>query len=136
MKINRLHKEYGPLFSEVFKSITFDNGSEFSRYKDMEKKPGTNKTRTSIYFATPYCSFERGSNENCNQLIRSYYPKGTDLGKIPKKKVQAMNKQINRKHRKILGYQNAEDLFIKELGKIQEKIYGTAWRTGCPKLYF
>ncbi|WP_279014547.1 IS30 family transposase [Thomasclavelia cocleata] len=59
MQINRLHKFYGDSFNQIFKSITFDNGSEFSRWKDMEKKPGTKEKRTTIYFGRPYHSCDR-----------------------------------------------------------------------------
>ena len=86
-------------FSEIFKSITFDNGNEFSRYRDMEVKPGTNTKRTTIYFAHPYRSCERGSNENCNGLIRRFIKKGTDINNIPKEITVKINNQINQKKR-------------------------------------
>ena len=49
MQINKLHKFYGNSFKDIFKSITFDNGNEFSRWKDMEIKPNTKEQRTKIY---------------------------------------------------------------------------------------
>ncbi len=104
MKINQLHKFYGDKFSEVFKSITFDNGSEFSRYADIEMKTGTTFKRTSVYFGRPYCSCDRGSNENCNGLIRYFIKKGTDINTISKETTTDINTKINQKKRKILGY--------------------------------
>ena len=53
MQINKLHKFYDDNFKKIFKSITFDNGNEFARWKDIEKKPGTKEKRTTIYFGRP-----------------------------------------------------------------------------------
>lgn len=118
MQINKLHKFYGDDFKKIFKSITFDNGSEFSRWKDMEKKPGTKEKRTTIYFGRPYHSCDRASNENCNGLIRYFIKKGTDINKISNEKTIDINDKINNKKRKILGYLPAEQLFLDELSKI------------------
>ena len=118
MQFNRLHKFYGDAFKNIFKSITFDNGSEFARYADIEKKPGTSSQRTKVYFAHPYRSCERGSNENCNGLIRRFIKKGTDINTIPKSKVIDINNKINRKKRKINNYLPSEQLFLDELAKL------------------
>lgn len=118
MQINKLNKFYGDHFPSIFKSITFDNGNEFARFKDMEKKPGTKNKRTSIYFAHPYCSCERGSNENCNGLLRYFIKKGTDINSIPKEITVDINNKINLKKRKILGYLPAESLFLNELAQL------------------
>lgn len=75
MQINKLIKFYGASFKDIFKSITFDNGNEFSRWKDMEVKPNTKEKRTKIYFGRPYHSCDRASNENCNGLIRYFIKK-------------------------------------------------------------
>ena len=118
MQINRLHRFYGDDFKNIFKSITFDNGSEFARWRDMEKKPGTKEKRTTIYFGRPYHSCDRASNENCNGLIRYFVKKGTDINTIDKEKTIEINDKINQKKRKILGYLPAEQLFLNELAKI------------------
>lgn len=118
MQINRLNKFYGDDFSSIFKSITFDNGSEFARHKDIEKKPGTSKKRTTVYFGRPYHSCDRASNENCNGLIRYFIKKGTDINTITKEKTVDINNKINQKKRKILGYLPAESLFLSELAKL------------------
>ena len=118
MQINKLHRFYSDDFSEIFKTITFDNGSEFARWKDIEVKPGTSKQRTKVYFGRPYRSSDRGSNENANQLIRYTIPKGTDINTVPKEKSVDINNKINQKKRKILGYLPAETLFIQELNKL------------------
>lgn len=118
MQINKLHKFYGDDFKNIFKSITFDNGSEFTRWRDIEKKPGTREKRTTIYFGRPYHSCDRASNENCNGLIRYFVKKGTDINTIDKEKTIGINDKINQKKRKILGYLPAEQLFLNELSKI------------------
>lgn len=118
MQINKLHKFYGEHFKDIFKSITFDNGNEFSRWKDMEIKPNTKEQRTKIYFGRPYHSCDRASNENCNALVRYFIKKGTDINTIDKKASIDINNKINQKKRKILGYLPAEKLFLDELTKI------------------
>ena len=118
MQINKLHKFYGEHFKDIFKSITFDNGNEFSRWKDMEIKPNTKEQRTKIYFGRPYHSCDRASNENCNALVRYFIKKGTDINTIDKKASIDINNKINQKKRKILGYLPAEKLFLNELAKL------------------
>ena len=115
MAINKLNKLYSDDFKKIFKSITFDNGAEFSRFKDMEIKPGTKEYKTKVYFAHPYASSERGSNEKCNQLIRYYIPKGTDINSLDIELIKFVQLGINNKKRKILGYKSAEFLFKSEL---------------------
>lgn len=118
MKINKLHKFYGQAFSDIFKSITFDNGNEFSRWKDIEIKPGSKDKRTNVYFGRPYHSCDRASNENCNGLVRYFIPKGVNINKISKKQTMDINDKINQKKRKILGYLPAEKLFLEELASL------------------
>lgn len=118
MKINQIHKFYGDDFSSIFKSITFDNGSEFSRYRDIEYKCGTKTKRTSVYFGRPYHSCDRASNENCNGLIRRFIKKGTDINTVCKDLSTSINKQINNKKRRILHYSSAEDSFLIELSNL------------------
>lgn len=118
MQINKLNKFYGDDFAKIFKSITFDNGSEFSRWRDIEIKPNTNFERTKVYFARPYRSCDRGSNENCNQLIRYFIKKGTDINTISKDTTININNKINNKKRKILNYLPAEKLFLDELNAL------------------
>ena len=97
IQINKLYKFYGDSFKDIFKSITFDNGSEFSRWKDMEVKPNTKEKRTKIYFGRPYHSCDRDTNENCNGLIRYFIQKGTDINTIDKKTSIDINNKINQK---------------------------------------
>ena len=63
----------------MFRSITVDNGTEFSDFKGIERSVLTKSKRTQVYYCHPYSSYERGSNENQNKLIRRHYPKGTSF---------------------------------------------------------
>lgn len=80
--LNRVEKRYGKCFYSVFKSITVDNGQEFSNCKGMEKSLYRKKKRTNIYYCHPYSSYERGSNENNNNLIRYWLPKHSNFDDV------------------------------------------------------
>jgi IS30 family transposase len=131
MQINKLEKIFGDRFKDIFKTITFDNGSEFARWKDIEQRPGSKEKRTEVFFAHPYRSCERGSNENCNGLIRRFLPKGTNIGAISPEKTFEINQAINQKPRKINDYITAEELFLEELAnlKIEKEDLPTSYMT-------
>lgn len=112
--ISRLHDHFGVHFSSVFRS----HGNEFALWREMETDPSNGETRTSVYFAHPYCSYERGSNENCSGLIRRFIKKGTDVNKISKDITMKINKCINSKRRKIHQYVSSESLFIENLEQL------------------
>ena len=116
--INKLEKEYGDRFSKVFKSITFDNGVEFSRFKDIEIKKGSNKKRTTVYFAHPYSSWERGSNERHNKFLRVFVKKGTPINNYSKSFIDYANRMINSMHKKVLNYKSSLSLYNLELSKL------------------
>ena len=88
-----------------FVSITADNGTEFHQYKKIEKA-----TNTRFYFATPHHSWERGTNENTNGLIRQYLPKGTSMENLTQQKCNAIADKLNNRPRKRLGYKTPEEL--------------------------
>lgn len=98
---------------DIFKSITFDNGVEFAKWKQIEKY-----LHTTIYFAHPYSSYERGSNENGNKLLRLFLPKSCDMKLYTNSYVMNANELINTKIRKILGYKSSLELFSYELTKL------------------
>tara|TARA_R100000935_G_scaffold48944_1_gene73942 strand:- start:74 stop:1087 length:1014 start_codon:yes stop_codon:yes gene_type:complete len=85
-----------PIFK---KTMTYDNGIEMAAHKRI-----TSKTGMAIYFAHPYSSWERGTNENTNGLIRRYLPKGTNFNNIDTKQLQIIQDKLNNRPRKILGY--------------------------------
>ncbi len=90
---DELEDKYGDSFRDKFKTITFDNGTEFLNFEEIEKSniEGVEK-RTEVYYAHPYSSWERSINENSNRLIRRFIPKGKSIERISKKRV----KQIER----------------------------------------
>lgn len=109
--LDALERKHGRCFKEKFKTITVDNGSEFLNFKDMERSVRNPvKQRTKIYYAHPYSSWERGTNENSNKLIRRFIPKGSDIGKVSKKKIKYIEEWINNYPRRIFGYKSANDL--------------------------
>jgi transposase, IS30 family len=86
-------------FELPFLSITFDNGKEFSHHENI-----THKTGIPIFFAHPYSSYERGTNENTNGLIRQYFPKNLDLSKVNHRQVKKVESLLNHRPRKVLGF--------------------------------
>ena len=109
--IDRLELKYGKRFKEKFKTITMDNGSEFLDYNGIECsiRNGRGK-RVKTYYAHPYSSWERGTNENTNKLIRRFIPKGTDISRISKARIKYIENWINSYPRRILGYKSANDM--------------------------
>ncbi len=101
--LDRLERRYGSKFKEMFKTITTDNGGEFLDFKSLEKSCRTSRQRFKMYFAHPYSSWERGSNENANGIIRRFFPKGTDFSKVSIEKIQAVEDWMNDYPRRILG---------------------------------
>jgi transposase, IS30 family len=91
---------------DCFKTITADNGTEFHGYESIERA-----TDVAFYFATPHHSWERGTNENTNGLIRQYIPKGVSMTKLGQYQCNAIARQLNRRPRKRLGYRTPEECF-------------------------
>jgi IS30 family transposase len=104
--MDSLQEQYGKHFSMIFKSFTFDNGTEFSNSEAMEKGK-----RTSVYYAHPYSSFERGTNENWNGIVRRFIPKGSSFDKLTDKDLQRINHYINTLPRKRFNYRTPLDLW-------------------------
>ncbi len=110
--LNRLERKFGRRFKKVFKSITVDNGSEFADCAGMERSVlRAGDVRTKVYYCHPYSAYERGTNENINKMIRRFFPKGTDFGKITDAYVRRVQDWINNYPREVLGFQTAESLF-------------------------
>jgi len=104
--MSALPGEYGTSFEEIFKSITSDNSSEFADlYYCMEE------TSTQVYYAHPYSSCERGSNEQNNGMIRRFIPKGIDPATVTEATVLKVETWINHYPRKVLGYASSFDVF-------------------------
>lgn len=95
--LNKLERKTGRIkFLNIFKSITVDNGSEFLDDKGMEKSLfSKNFKRTNIYYAHPYCSWERGSNEHSNGMIRRFIPKGSLITSVKVKRIKEIELWLN-----------------------------------------
>lgn len=83
----------------AFKTITSDNGTEFHDYKRIE-----GRTQATFYFARPYHSWERGSNENANGLIRQYLPRGTSMAELSQPQCNAIARKLKTRPRKRFGF--------------------------------
>ena len=109
--LDGLEKKYGAGFKIKFKTVTFDNGVEFLNWKSLEVSAlDLGKRRTTIYFAHSYSSWERGTNENQNRMIRRFIPKGMDIADVSNKEVERIEHWMNNYPRKILGYKTAEQV--------------------------
>ena len=95
---------------EAVKTITCDRGTEFANWQTIEKELGCD-----VYFADPYCAWQKGSNENCNGLLREFYPKGRNLSRVSPKTLLRNLALINARPRKVLGFVSAQDSWNLEL---------------------
>lgn len=109
MFIKKLN-ELNPIFK---KSMTYDNGTEMAKHELITKKTGM-----IIYFAHPYSSWERGTNENTNGLIRRYLPKGTNFNEINEDYLQTIQDKLNNRPRKIIGYNTPQEMLDFELKNV------------------
>src|SRR6056297_2091621 len=114
--INSIERKLGATqFRLFFKSITADNGSEFLDVECMESSCLCKKKRFDMYYAHPYSSYERGTNENTNRMIRRFIAKGTDIAKISRERIAWVEQWINNYPRKIIDFKTAEEFFKMEI---------------------
>ena len=106
--LNCLRSIYGANFPLVFKTVTSDNGSEFSGLTEALAGVG-------VYFAHPYSSGERGTNEKQNSIVRRFIPKGKDIGEVSIYTVQKAEDFINDLPRKMFGYRTPRELFDEQI---------------------
>lgn len=99
-----------PLRGQVH-TITSDNGREFAGHEEIAKR-----LQADFYFAHPYASWERGTNENTNGLIRQYFPKNRDFTTITQQEIDTAMERLNNRPRKRLGYQTPSQVFFKSSG--------------------
>jgi len=91
-------------------TITSDNGAEFTKHERISKA-----LNIDFYFAKPYQSWQRGSNENLNRLVRQYFPKGTDFNDIDEKAIEFAEKQINERPRKRYNFRSPIEMLNQKL---------------------
>jgi IS30 family transposase len=87
------------------RTITFDNGKEFAEHEQLAAATGLD-----VYFANPYCAWQRGTNENTNGLVRQYWPKGTDFRDVSHRAVADLQSSMNDRPRKRLGYRTPREV--------------------------
>jgi len=114
--LDRIERRMGPVvFREAFKTITTDNGSEFKDYKGIECSfTKSSIYRTKQYYCDAYASWQRGSNENLNRMIRRFLPKGSSFKKVSKKMIKRIQKFINNYPRKMFKFKTANEIFNKK----------------------
>jgi IS30 family transposase len=116
-EVNRAAAEAIKEYEGNFKTLTLDNGTEFHGYKELE-----DKFSVKCYFATPYHSWERGSNENLNGLIRQYLPKGVCMQEVTQTYCDAMGLRLNSRPRKRYGYRTPQAVFDAKSGNCTSRL--------------
>lgn len=91
------------------RTVTFDNGSEFAQHAEL-----TRQTGVQAFFANPYSSWERGSNENMNGLIRDFFPKRTNFSRVSDAEVARVEDLLNNRPRKCLGWRTPNEALAAE----------------------
>lgn len=127
-KFNKMKEFMKIHYNKIFKSITTDNGTEFSDFLNIIKD-----TKTKIYFCHPYCSGEKGTNEKHNSIIRYFIPKGTLIEKYSCKDINKIAEWMNNYPRKILNYKTPLEALQEEFNdkSILNKIYKLQEKINC-----
>jgi len=108
-----VRSQYSEHWDEIFKTVTTDNGSEFSMLSGLE-----DLSKTLVFFAHPYTSYEKGSVERHNGLIRRFIPKGKRIDSYSDEQIAQIELWCNGLPRRILGYHTPDELFEAELDRI------------------
>lgn len=98
---------------DLVKTIICDPGAGFANRQTIEKN-----LNCDVYFADPYCAWQKGTNENSNGLLREFYPKGRNLSRISLKTLLRNPALINARPRKVLNFHSAHDLWNQELNNL------------------
>ena len=96
--------------AELRRTMTLDNGKEFAEHEQLAED-----LELDIYFAKPYASWQRGTNEHTNGLLRQFFPKGTNFAWISHREVARVEKLLNERPRKRLGYRTPQEVLAKQL---------------------
>ena len=127
-KFNQIKDFMKSNYNKFFKSLTTDNGSEFSRFLEIIKD-----TKTQIYFCHPYCSGEKGTNEKSNSMIRYFIPKGSSIENYSYEDINNIANWMNNYPRKILNYKTPLEVLLEEFDdkNIINKIYKLQEKINC-----
>ena len=104
-------------FSDCVHTLTTDNGKEFAQHERI-----TRNIKAKHYFAHPYCSWERGANENMNGLIRQFFPKKMRFESISDHDVEQAMHSLNHRPRKCLDFKTPHEVFMKQLQSYQHGV--------------
>ena len=131
-KFNKMKEFMKINYNKIFKSITTDNGTEFSDFLNIIKD-----TKTKIYFCHPYCSGEKGTTEKHNSIIRYFIPKGTLIEKYSYKDINKIAEWMNNYPRKILNYKTPLEALQEEFNdkSILNKIYKLQEKINCLQIF-
>ena len=105
--IVKMLSQYPP---QLVKTITCDRGTEFANWANIERR-----LNCDLYFADPYCAWQKGTNENSNGLLREVYPKGRNLSRVAQATLNKNLALINARPRKVLNFHSAQSLWNFEL---------------------
>jgi len=111
--VNALIKNARRLPKELYRSLTWDRGSEMAGHRRF-----TLATDIQVYFCDPHHPWQRGSNENTNGLLRQYFPKGMNLSGVSQAKLDAVARQLNERPRKTLGYETPAERYQQTVASI------------------
>ena len=101
---------FQPLPLRLRKTLTLDNGKKFAEHEQLAAT-----TALDVYFAKPYCAWQRGTNENTNGLVRQFFPKGSDLAHVPTKQFERVQHLLNNRPRRRLGYRTPLEILSSRL---------------------
>ena len=116
--LNTLEHKLGRKFKKIFKSITCDNGVEFNCSDALERSDLGSYKRTEVFYCHPYSSFERGSNEKQNQMIRRWILKGTKIEQYSDEYIQNTADWLNDYPRRLFDFKSSREMFELELKKL------------------
>ncbi|HET6463599.1 MAG TPA: IS30 family transposase [Candidatus Krumholzibacteria bacterium] len=111
--VNALIKQAHKLPRELYKSLTWDRGSEMAEHKRFSPS-----TDVKVYFCDPQQPWQRGSNENTNGLLRQYFPKGMDLSGINQNRLNAVARRLNERPRETLNFETPAERFAQCVASI------------------
>jgi IS30 family transposase len=101
----------------LVKTLTFDNGKEFAEHARIDKA-----LQSTTYFADPFASWQRGSNENFNGLLRQYIPKKRPLSTVTDKELRMIQDRLNNRPRKRLGFKTPNEVFMQSLNRVALRV--------------
>jgi len=112
-----INRRFSSLPAGARRTMTFDNGLEFADHQRVTATIGTK-----VYFAKPYSSWQRGSNEHVNGILRRYLPRTTDLDQLTDKKLYTIVNRINNRPRKILNYRTPREVFNQGISRLNHHL--------------